>query len=159
MAKATEALLESAEAPLSRPEFLPTSVIWFYNDCLTDKSAGNIIVEGNKGRPKMQLAVRRPDGTILSNPEYADICRATNLITRELVKCVSSDPLFAACAGDSRLWTRTFLKTNFYPHYHQALLDLEADQKLLRLCAAHWKADTLIGQALMWRNDNMLSPA
>ena len=31
MAKATEALLESVEAPLSWPEFLPTSVIWFYN--------------------------------------------------------------------------------------------------------------------------------
>ena len=136
MAKATEALLESTEAPLSWPDFLPTSVIWFYNDCVTDKSVGNIIMEGNKSQQKMQLAVHRPDGTILSNSEYTDIHRATYLITHELVKHISSDPLFAACAGDSRLWTRTFLKTNFYPHYHQVLLDLEADQKLC-LCACH----------------------
>ena len=47
---------------------------------------------------------------------------------------------------------KTFLKTNSYLHYHQVLLDLEADQKLLHLCAAHWNADTLIGQALMQQN-------
>ena len=93
-----------------------------------DKSAGNIIMEGNKGQPKIQLAVCHPDGTILSNPEYSNICHATDLITCELAKHVSLDPLFAACTGNSRLWTRTFLKTNFYPHYHQVLLDLEADQ-------------------------------
>ena len=74
-------------------------------------------MEGNKGRPKMQLAVHCPDGTILSNPEYADIHRATNLITCKLVKHISSDPLFAACTGDSRLWTRTVTERRVNTYY------------------------------------------
>ena len=63
----------------------------------------------------------------------------------------NSDPRAAmhACTP----WTKTFFKKLFKEEYYQAILELEAQQPLLRLCSAHWKADTLVGQAFLWRNE------
>ncbi|KAH9030364.1 hypothetical protein EDB85DRAFT_1891659 [Lactarius pseudohatsudake] len=54
-------------------------------------------------------------------------------------------------AGKSQ--TKTFVITMFKTEYNRAILELEAEHKLLRLCYAHWKADNLLGQKLQRRSD------
>ncbi|KAI9434415.1 hypothetical protein H4582DRAFT_1793231, partial [Lactarius indigo] len=110
-----------------RPQFLPKEVLWYYEDCATDKSYGDIITKNNKYRPKMNLTIRRPDGSKVSAQEFANIRHSTAIIS--------------------------FIKHLFKAEYDRAILELEAEQRLLRLCYAHWKADTMIGQVFVRRNE------
>ncbi|KAF8259352.1 hypothetical protein EI94DRAFT_1707172 [Lactarius quietus] len=120
------AILHNVESLPIWPDFLPASVLWYYEDCEKDKSGGDILTEANKHQPKMNLAICRPDGTIISSKEFSK--------------------------------TRTFIKVVFNVEYQQAVLELEAEQTLLRLCSAHWKAECMIAQAFQWRS-NALSKA
>ncbi|KAF8267516.1 hypothetical protein EI94DRAFT_1801601 [Lactarius quietus] len=120
--KTIDLLLERVEAPSVWPSCLPQSVLWNYEDCLTDKSAGDIVTELNKHRPKMQLAIHCGDGSIISSL-------------------------------DSKLPTKSNIRKWFRQEYSQAILELEAKQKLLHLCSGHWKADTMIGQAFLRHSD------
>jgi hypothetical protein len=147
--EAIENLLQSVEAPSVRPRILPLSVLWHYEDCEND-SEGIIITEHNKRRPRMTLALRRPDGTKLSRQELANMRRSADIVVQKLVTTVKSSPLFDA---DISKPTKFFIRTVFLTEYRQAILELEAEQKLLRLCSAHWKADAMIGQAISRRND------
>jgi hypothetical protein len=147
--EAIENLLQSVEAPSMRPQFLPVSVLWHYEDCEND-SEGVIIMEHNKRRPSMTLALRCPDGTKLSHQELTNMRHSTDIVVQKLVTTVKSSPLFDA---DTSKPTKLFIRTVFLTEYHQAILELEAEQKLLCLCSGHWKADTMIGQALSRRND------
>ena len=153
MDKAIDDLLESVDAPSTRPRFLPKSVLWDYKDCETDKSEGDIITGANKHRPKMNLTIRRPDGTKISSSEYPNIRRSADIIVQKLINITNSDPCSAVHAGDLKPQTKSFIRNTFKAEYYQAVLDLEAEQKLLRLCSAHWKADAMIGQALLWRSN------
>jgi hypothetical protein len=104
----------------------------------------------------MSLAVRRPDGTKVSTQEIANMRHRAHIICQKLLKkLISSHPAYAS---DSRLRTKTFLKSRFKVEYNQAILDLEVAHKLLRLCSAHWKADHLIGQALSRRTGVSTAP-
>jgi hypothetical protein len=147
--EAIENLLQSVEAPSMRPRFLLVSVLWHYEDCEND-SEGVIITEHNKQRPRMTLALRRPDGTKLSHQELTNMRHSADIVVQKLVTTVKSSPLFDA---DTSKLTKLFIRTVFLTEYCQAILELEAEQKLLRLCSGHWKADTMIGQALSRRND------
>ncbi|KAF8262989.1 hypothetical protein EI94DRAFT_1704351 [Lactarius quietus] len=116
------------------PSFLPVSILWDYNDCVNDKSEGIIVMEANKRRPKMSLAIHHPDGTKISSQEYSKIRCSVDLIMKKLI-------------------TTTFLRKWFLAEYDQATLELEAQQTILHLCSAHWKADTLIRQMLLQRSE------
>ncbi|KAI9432840.1 hypothetical protein H4582DRAFT_2082966 [Lactarius indigo] len=71
--KAIETLLETVEPLPLRPQFLPKEVLWYYEDCTTDKSYGDIITKNNKYRPKMNLAICHPDGSKVSAQEFTNI--------------------------------------------------------------------------------------
>jgi len=101
----------------------------------------------------MSLAIRRPDGLKISSQEFANVRHSADIIVQKLINLVDSDPRVAVRAGGSKSLTKSFVKNLFKAEYRQAVLDLEAEQKLLRLCSAHWKADTLIGQVFLRRND------
>jgi hypothetical protein len=58
--QAIEDILGRVEAPSMHPQVLPMSVLWYYDDCDKDPS-GVIITEANKHRPRMNIAIRRPD--------------------------------------------------------------------------------------------------
>ena len=146
--KAYNTLLESVYAPSVRPWFLWPSVLWDYEDCEKDTTEGIIVTESNKRRPRMKLAIRRPDGSKVSSLEWLDIRRATNLFVKQLLDFILSDPRNAGLK-----LTKTVIKNMFGNKYNEIVLALEAEQKLLRLCSAHWKADMLIGQALVRWND------
>ncbi|KAH9022935.1 hypothetical protein EDB84DRAFT_1254284, partial [Lactarius hengduanensis] len=131
-----------------RPQYLVKEVLWYSDDCATDKMYGDIITAQNQYRPKMNLAIRRPNGSKVSNQEFSNIQRSTNIAVQKLIDLVDSDPMHA---GKSQ--TKTFVITMFKTEYDRAILELEAEHKLLRLCYAHWKADNLLGQKLQRRSD------
>ncbi|KAF8264804.1 hypothetical protein EI94DRAFT_1702944 [Lactarius quietus] len=70
---------------------------------------------------------------------------------RKLITTVNSNPCTAVHC--SLPWTKTFLRKWFLAEYDQAILELEAQQTILRLYSAHWKADTLIRQMLLQRSE------
>jgi hypothetical protein len=49
--------------------------------------------------------------------------------------------------------TKSNIKKWFRAEFNQAILKLEAEKKYLCLCSAHWKADTMIGQAFLRLSD------
>ncbi|KAH9051131.1 hypothetical protein EDB83DRAFT_2522222 [Lactarius deliciosus] len=120
--KAIEDLLERVEPPPLRPDFLLTTVLWDFDDCYTDKTLGDIITDDNK----------------------------SELIVQRLIKFINSDPRSAGAGLKTR--PKTFIKKYFMAEHYQAVLDLEAEQKLLRLCSAHWKADAFITKVFLERN-------
>jgi hypothetical protein len=144
------------EAPSKRPSYLPETVLWYYEDCQRDTSAGPIVTEANKRRPKMQLAIRRGDGSIISAPEYDSIRRSADIVVDNLIKLslsTSHTSLSTHAQTASKVPTKSNIRKWFKVEYSQAIFELEAEQKLLRLCSGHWKADTMIGQAFLRQSD------
>ncbi|KAH9009654.1 hypothetical protein EDB85DRAFT_2162460 [Lactarius pseudohatsudake] len=146
--KSLQKILDGVEVPYERPEFLPITVLWDFEDCKTDTSQGVIITKKNKSRPRMGIALRRPNGKVVSSLEHSNMRRSAELIVQKLINSVNSDPRSAACASGR---FKTFIKKHFAADYGRAVLDLEAEQKLLRLCSAHWKADAMITQVFLRR--------
>ncbi|KAI9437506.1 hypothetical protein H4582DRAFT_2057868 [Lactarius indigo] len=144
--KAIKTLLGTVEPLPTRPQFLPREVLWYYDDCATDKSYGDIVTKSNMYRLKMNLAIRRLDGSKVSAQEFSNIRHSVAIVIQKLINLIDSDPRMAVRAGDPKSRTRSFIKNLFKPKYDRAILELEAEQRLLRLCYAHWKADVLIGQ-------------
>ncbi|KAI9430846.1 hypothetical protein H4582DRAFT_2205225 [Lactarius indigo] len=114
--KTLEDLFESVEAPLMCPQCLPESVLWDFKD-LKDQPGAPIVTKGNQ-----------------------------KIIVQKLIKLIDSDPQSALRGNKSKSWTKTLIRKFFMDEYDQAILNLEAEQKILRLCSAHWKADTVITQ-------------
>ncbi|KAF8258125.1 hypothetical protein EI94DRAFT_1708291 [Lactarius quietus] len=132
-------------------KLLELSVLWDYEDC-NNAVEGIIITEANKRRPKMNLAIRCGDRTNISNQEYVNIRRAADIICTRLLNQINTDPN-SALLLTNKSQTKLTLKKTFGVEYHQAILNLEAEQKILHLCLAHWKADAVIGHALLWRSE------
>ncbi|KAH9015968.1 hypothetical protein EDB83DRAFT_2321238 [Lactarius deliciosus] len=130
-----------------RPQFLPQEVLWYDNDCETDKTYGDIVTQQNKYRPKMNLAIRRLDGSKVSTQEFSNIRHSTVIIFQKLLSIITSDPRMPESL------TKTSVKNLFKTEFDRAVLELEAEQRLLRLCSNHWKADALIGKMFSARNE------
>ncbi|KAH8997728.1 hypothetical protein EDB86DRAFT_3076549 [Lactarius hatsudake] len=143
MDKAIEDILESVEAPLTRPRCLLDSVLWDFKG-LKDQPGPLIITQSNQSRPKISLALRRPNGDLLSNLEQSNIRCSADIIILKLLKFADSDPRSAVRTDKSKPWSKTLIKKFFPNEYDQAILDLEVEQKVLRLCSAHWKADAVV---------------
>jgi hypothetical protein len=153
MDTAIDAHLERVEPLSVRPRFLPTTVLWYFGDCAQDTSQGEIVTTQNPNRPKMGRAIRRADGTPISGPEYSNIRRSADILAQDLTRLINSDPRSATYVGEPKKRIRTLIKTVFMAEYKRAMLKLEAEHKLLRLCSSHWKADHMIGQAFSRRKD------
>ncbi|KAF8257122.1 hypothetical protein EI94DRAFT_1818942 [Lactarius quietus] len=149
--RAVDDLLSHAEAPLMRPDYLPMSVLWDYEDCLNDPLGEAIIMEANKSRLQMSLTICRPNGGKISRQMYTNIRTSANIIMRKLISFADSDP--CSIPYGSKPWTKSFIKDVFPAEFHQAVLDLEAEQTILRLCSSHWKAEAMIGQVFLWRTE------
>ncbi|KAH9017097.1 hypothetical protein EDB83DRAFT_2528705 [Lactarius deliciosus] len=135
--KAIKSLLETVEPLLMRPQFLPQEVLWYDNDCETDKTYGDI----------MNLAIRCPDGSKVSTQEFSNIRHSTVIIFQKLLSIITSDPRMPESL------TKTSIKNLFKTEFDRAVLELKAEQRLLRLCSNHWKADALIGKMFSARNE------
>ena len=146
-----EDLMSRIEAPLIRPDVIPMAVLWEFDDCFNDPLGHIIITESNKSRPKMALALRHYTGKPISVKTFGFIRSSATIIMRKLVAFVDSDS--RATVHGSKPRTKKFIKENFPAEFRQALLDLEAEHTLLRLCSCHWKAEAMISQAFLRRND------
>ncbi|KAI9430174.1 hypothetical protein BJY52DRAFT_1200234 [Lactarius psammicola] len=184
--KAIENLLECVEAPSVQPQFLPASVLWYYEDCKKDKpqtrtlKIKNLLIDslvlaapdGNwffslspplplswSGTPsafeltRTLKSLHRADGSKISSQEFANVRHSADIIVQKLLDLVDSDPRVASRPGVSKSRTKSFVKNLYKAEYRQAILDLEVEQRLLRLCSAHWKADNMIGQAFLRQSD------
>ena len=95
----------------------------------------------------MQLGLRNEDGTLVSANVYNNVQVYSDLLIRQLLEKFSMDD----CLKAVKSVTKSIFKSLFYTKYHQAILALEAEEPLLRLCARHWKAETMISQAFLQR--------
>ena len=80
-----------------QPHFLPSSILWYVEDCETDKSEGDIITAANKNHPKMSLAIYHQDGSKISQMESADVRQSTDLVVSKLLDLIVPDPHVAPC--------------------------------------------------------------
>jgi hypothetical protein len=87
---AVQHLLQLVEAPSKRPPCVHPSVLWYYEDCLTDKTAGDIVTDSNKHRPKMQLIIRCEDGSVISPVEFDNIRRSADMHAERLIELTTS---------------------------------------------------------------------
>jgi hypothetical protein len=149
---AIEHLLKLVEAPSKRPSCLKPFVLWYHEDCQTDKTAGDIVTAANKHRPKMHLVICREDGSVISGPEFENIKHSAELLVERLIACVAKNPQ-RMLVSTSKVPTKSNVKKWFKAEYSQAIPELEAEQPYLHLCAAHWKADIMLGQAFMRKSD------
>ena len=131
-----------------RPRHLPVEVLWYYDDCLTDKKYGRILTESNKSRPRMSIVIRQANGILVSSNVYKSIREHADLVVRRLLEGISTDPRITA----AKSLTKSVIKSLFYEEFCQAILDLEAEKRELRLCAGHWKAEVMLSQALLRRS-------
>jgi hypothetical protein len=152
LASDIEKLLASVDAPPMRPHYLPASVLWYFDNCQTDKTYSDIITAVNSCRPKMNLAIRHPDGLKIPSMEYGNVQHSTDIIVQKLCRLIHSDPRMTHTLN-SKPPTKTLVQTLFKAEYRQAIFELKEEHHLLCLCSAHWKADMLIGQAFSQRND------
>ncbi|KAH9024041.1 hypothetical protein EDB83DRAFT_2320137 [Lactarius deliciosus] len=129
------------------PQFLLQEVLWYDNDCETDKTYGDIVTQQNKYRPKMNLAIRCPDGSKVSTQEFSNIRHSMVIIFQKLLSIITSDPRMPGSL------TKTSVKNLFKTEFDRAVLKLEAEQRLLHLCSNHWKAVALIGKMFSVRNE------
>ncbi|KAF8263928.1 hypothetical protein EI94DRAFT_1595124 [Lactarius quietus] len=133
-----------------RPECLPVSVLWVYEDCKNDPSGEIIITEANKRRPKLSLAICHPDRQKISRQQYSNMRTSANIIMRRLINFANTDP---CSASHTSARTKLFIKGLYPAEFRQAILDLEVEQMLLRLCSGHWKADLLLSQAFLQQGE------
>ena len=145
--KIAELLHAVDAAPTIRPDYLPPSVLWDFRDCAKDKRYGDIITKANKSQPKMQLALRNEDGTLVSANVYDNMRVFSDLLVHQLLEKFNMD----GCLKTVKSVTKSVFKSLFFTEYRQAILALEAEEPLLRLCARHWKAETMISQAFLRR--------
>ena len=95
----------------------------------------------------MQLGLRNEDGTLVSANVYDNVRVYSDLLVCQLLEKFSMDDRLKAVKSV----TKSIFKSLFYTEYRQAILALEAEEPLLRLCARHWKAETMISQAFLRR--------
>jgi hypothetical protein len=150
---AVQHLLQLVEAPSKWPPCVHPSILWYYEDCLTDKTAGDIVTDSNKHRPKMQLVIHREDGSVISPVEFDNIRRSADIHAERLIELTTSSSNIPTLLCSSMQSTKSNIKKWFRAKFNQAILELEAEQKYLCLCSAHWKADTMIGQAFLRLSD------
>ena len=134
-------LLPSIQAqPASRPPQYPFKVLWSLEDCQKDIDVN--LQDSNKSRPSMDRAVRHPDGTMISDNEWSAIKASSRRIANEL-----------AALPDSSRQARMRRTKMYYRTYHarewtKAILRLETEQPLVKLCSSNWKADHILGNSI-----------
>jgi hypothetical protein len=126
--------------PALRPPQYPFEVLWNKEDCQQDADIN--IQDSNKSRPSMDRAVRHPDGTMISDCEWSAIKASARRIANEL----SALPDSFRQARMRR--TKGYYRTHHARDWTRAILRLEAEQPLLKLCSSNWKADHVLGNSV-----------
>jgi hypothetical protein len=132
-----------AHPPATRPSEYPVEVLWSLEDCKTDPDVK--LSATNVSRPPMEQAIRHGDGRMITASEWAAIKASARMVKVDLL---SLPPPRDRHAKD-HVKTKTFFRTYYYKEWEAALFKMESMQPLLALCAAHWKADHVLGNTLL----------
>ena len=132
--------------PAGRPDDLPSTVLWNYNDCMNDTNRVEIFTSGNPNRPCMEKALRNKDGTLLTTDAYNRVRSTVRAIAAQLLRLPAK--LLPGQTRDTGSRTKRYF-TNVYPQeWTNALRMVEYMQPVTQMCSAHWKADHLLSQHL-----------
>ena len=93
----------------------------------------------------MEQAVRHSDGTMITSGEWTAIKATARMIKADLL---ALPPPRDKRAKD-RPKTKTYYRSFFSKDWDAALERMEQHRPLLALCAAHWKADHILGNTLL----------
>lgn len=130
--------------PAIRPPQYPVEVLWTAEDCQADRDVK--VSASNRSRPPMDKAVRTADGRMVTKGEWRAIkATARMIITTELTKL----PVPTNSVARKGERTKTWYKTHYPIEWNAAIMQMEAQQPLLALCAAHWKADQILGMQIL----------
>jgi hypothetical protein len=129
--------------PATRPSRYPVEILWTLEDCKDDPDVRTSPT--NMSRPPMEQAIRHTDGTMISLGEWAAIKATGRLVKMDLL----SLPLPRDRRAKGQKKTKTYFRTFYRTEWDAAIDKMESQQPLLALCAAHWKADHVLGNTLL----------
>lgn len=132
----------SVHQPATRPPQYPVEVLWTLEDCKDDPDVKT--TETNASRPPMERAIRHSDGTMITSGEWAAIKATARLIKVDLLEL---PPLRGRQAKEKK--TKTYFRSYYRKEWSAAIEKMESQQPLLALCAAHWKAEHVLGSTLL----------
>ncbi|KAH9008717.1 hypothetical protein EDB83DRAFT_2531487 [Lactarius deliciosus] len=112
-------------------------------DIMKDKAIEDLL-------ERVELPPLRPDFLLTTVLWDFNDCY-TDKTLGDIITDDNKPPVRSAGAG-LKTRPKTFIKKYFMAEHYQAVLDLEAEQKLLRLCSALWKADAFITKVFLERN-------
>jgi len=96
----------------------------------------------------MEQAIRHLDGTLITSGEWSAIRATARKIKTDLLAL----PAPRDRRAKDRPKTKTYYRSFFPKEWDAALEKMEQLQPLLALCAAHWKADHVLGNTLLVRS-------
>lgn len=139
----SEGLAPYLHQPATRPAHYPREILWSLECSKDDEDVASS--EGNQSRPAMGRVIRHADGTDITAGEYQAIKATAHALAYDLNQ-LPLGPAQRHLKGKSR--TMRFYKQHMVRDWKQAIADAEEQQVLLTLCAAHWKAEHILGAAL-----------
>jgi thiamine pyrophosphokinase len=133
--------------PAIRPPQYPFEILWLLEDCRQDPTVG--VMESNKSWPAMDRAIRHPDGRMVCDVEWNAIKTSARLIVHDLASLPQAESNRIAKVRR----TKVFYRSQYPRQWRTAIQQLEDQQPLLKLCASNWKADHVLGNALLAAKD------
>jgi hypothetical protein len=97
----------------------------------------------------MDRAIRHPDGRMVCDVEWNAIKASARLIVHELASLPQAESNRIAKVRK----TKVFYRSQYPRQWRTAIQQLEDQQPLLKLCASNWKADHVLGNALLAAKD------
>lgn len=129
--------------PAVRPAEYPVQILWAFEDCKDDPDVG--LTPSNPSRPPMERSIRHADGSLISPAEYSSIRASARLVISDLLAI----PRPKNRSARTKPRTKSYFRAYFPREWQRAVEKLERHQPLLALCTAHWKAEHVIGNALL----------
>lgn len=93
----------------------------------------------------MEMAIRHSDGSLISSGEWSAIKATARLVKMDLLSL--PPPRDRRAKGQKK--TKTYFRSFHRKEWDAAIEKMESHQPLLALCAAHWKADHVLGSTLL----------
>lgn len=128
--------------PALRPMEYPEEILWCLEDCKSDPDVQ--LKDTNTSRPPMEKCIRDENGNKITPGEWSAIKVSSRMLVHDLLSLPKSKDRRAI--GQSK--TKKYFKAWHREEWYTAVSKLETQQPILALCAAHWKADHVLGNTL-----------
>lgn len=128
---------------LRRPSHLPESVLWTFKDAQARGPDGGFS-SSNPHRPSFKKALRDQNGNVLDEGIVKLITRTATSLARRIM---ALQPANTRMADSHHI--REYYRTKAPTLWYGCIILLEQQHVEVGLCSAHWKADHLLGQAVL----------